>query len=239
MSHVAEPGRRTFIRRVVGLPALILFGRPGSRLSADDSALLRDFIQTPDWQVDITWNAEETFENADVSANLRLTATASFVVKRRDQKATVGRWEAQKATSSNIAYKSAFVRKRAGERVDFEGTGGPLLLAVAVFLVEAPGRHRISCQAAYPVKTTVTPAQGFMPPSLLTVATSQGTGATPGVGLDGPLPGTGKTVHGSGVIPFPLGPFGSPPVPAAKLGIQYVVRPWVDPLAPLVKPTRK
>ncbi len=215
--------------------ALLAPSGPVTEAAGQSVVPLKPFIETSEWQVDVTWHAKESFEDADASATLDLTATARYILTQRDRKATYGRWEVHNVQSSNLSYNSSMVWKQKPDRLEYAGQAGPLKMAVAVFRVGGTGSgYDVVLQAGFPVKQT--PAIPFAD-TILFLATTQSDTAS--AGLSGPLPASGTTIHGSAVIPFPIGPFGASQAPKARLGIQYVIQPWVDPLAPLVPPKKK
>ena len=221
---------------------LVTFGLTGPRAaSAQNTRIpvvsLKSFTSESEWQVDITWNAKDAYEDKDWSAKVELTATASYVLKQLDKQDASGHWQALSVKSSNIAYTSFLANKHTGHRLDYKSTAGPLLAAMADLLVgsNTPG-YLITLMAAFPVKLSGQPGFSDVVQTLTTV--EQDTPGLSGV-CSGPLPAQGMTITGSTVIPFIVAPFGSSAAPKTRLGIHYVIRPVPEALAPLVPPKKK
>lgn len=197
---------------------------------------LKKFIGETIWQLDITWSANDTYEDADWSSKVEMTATARYVFKQKDKKDAWGRWTANSSQSENITFNGYEVNKHDHSKTDYKSTGGPVLPgAGATFEVggDTPG-YRLNCGVAFPIKITF-PRMGTMDHvvSLLTYDIYNG---TPSGFCQGPLPSTGENIHGSLVVPMPIPPVGNHrPV---RVGVQFVLQP-LAPLAPLTPLKKK
>jgi len=196
---------------------------------------LKWFISQATWNLDITWTANDTYEDADWSSKVEMTATARYRFKQKEKRDDWGRWEANKSESEGITFEGYEINKHNHSRTDYKSTGGPLLPgAGATFEVggDTPG-YRLNCGVAFPIKITF-PGQGTMDygVSLLSYDVYNG---TPSGFCQGPLPSTGDNIHGSLVLPMPIPPIGNHrPV---RVGITFVLEP-LPTLAPL-KPVKK
>ncbi len=224
---------------VVVLLMLALTGPTGP--SAQGSKIpvtsLKAFTSVAEWQIDITWHAKDAYEDKDWRASGEVTATARYVLKQLDRQDAWGHWQALGVQSSNITLGTGLTNKHNGSRLDYRSTAGPVVAAMADFQVggTSPG-YLLVCQAGFPVKGTDTSMGPFDGIQVLGTTQMDMPGLS-GV-CSGPLPASGATIHGSLVIPYIVPPFGSSAAPKTRLGIQYVIRPYVDPLAPLV-PAKK
>jgi len=192
---------------------------------------LKKFINVSPWQLDITWSANDTYEDADRSSKVEMTATARYILKQKDKKDIWGAWVADSLQSGNITFSGYEINKHDQSRTDYKSTGGPVLPgAGATFEVggDTPG-YRLNCGVAFPIKITF-PRMGTMDHvlSLVTYDISNGTAS----GLcQGPLPSTGENIHGSLVVPMPIPPVGNHRM--VRVGIQFVLQPPLAPLEPL------
>ena len=197
---------------------------------------LKAFTSVPEWVLDVTWHAKDAYEDGDVKATLELTATARYYLKQLDREDGWGRWETQKEQSSNIAYTGVLVYKKNGERLEYKGTGGPLMDTAANFQVGGvtPG-YQLVVVAMAPVKVTQSASPASE--SAVHLGTTQ-LGRVPKF-CTGPLPAKGTAIHGSLVILADVPPFGTSKAPRTRVGIQYVLREHVPDLAPLVPPKKE
>jgi hypothetical protein len=194
---------------------------------------MKEFTSVKTWALDITWQAEDSFENGDFQAKLKLTATARFYLKRLDRKDAWGRWEGQKAHSANLSYTAHLLDKRNGQRLDYKGGLEAPLMAVANFQVggETPG-YQMVCHLMFPAQVTGSGMGSMLSP--LTLLTTE-MGQKPRF-CAGPLPASGTTISGSSVNIADVPPFGTSAAPKTRVGIQYVLQPVIE-LAPL-KPVK-
>lgn len=200
---------------------------------------LKAFIGEPAWQLDITWSAKDAYGDADWSAKLEATATARYILKQLDRKDAWGHWQALSVQSSNIKFISFLKNNRTGARTDYQSASGPVVAPMADLQIgeNTPG-YLLVCQVAYPLKAKDT-TMGAFDTLAPFVTTEEGKPAVTGVATTGPLPSAGTTIHGSAIVPLGVVPFGSSAAPKTRVGIQYVLKPYVDPLAPLVPPRKK
>ena len=233
---------RNFVK-LVGASAAILFlalvftGPSGTAAQAPKIPVisLKKFMDVPEWQLDITWSAKDSYEDADWSAKAEMTATARFILKQGDKKDTWGRWHAESPQSGNMAFTSFIINKHDHTRTDYKSSTGPIVGAAAVLQVRGQiPDYQLDCLAAFPAKATL-PLQGTMD-TRVALGTTDIYGGRP-VSCTGPLPDAGNTIHGSLQIPLPVPPF-VPPLPYTRVGIQFVLQP-IEPLAPLVPDKKK
>ena len=195
---------------------------------------LKPFIQTGVWQLDITWTAKDAYEDEDWSATLELTATARFILRQTDRRDDWGHWHAEALQSGNLVLSGVLVHKSDHSRTEYRQDPSRKPEGGVLFDVggATPG-YQLTVNVAYPAKLT-NPLLGTVD----TVVNLQTTNIldSPPVFCTGPLPASGKAIHGSLVIPWETAPFVSP-FPRAKVAIQYVLQPLTD-LAPLVPPKR-
>lgn len=191
---------------------------------------LKAFTSVSEWVLDITWHAKDAYEHGDFSAGVELTATARYYLKQLDRKDAWGRWEIQSAQTHNIVYTSFLLDKRNGQRLEYKGTSAPLMDTAANFQVggKTPG-YQLVVEAMFPVKVAQ-PGSGTSDSAIHLSTTELG---RPPSFCTGPLPATGTTISGSGVILADVPPFGASKAPRTRLAIQYVLRPLAE-LAPLV-----
>lgn len=198
---------------------------------------LESFIDCAEWELNVTWNAKDTFEDRDHSGQVELAATARYVLKQLDRQDAWGHWQALQIASHNITYKGFWQSKTSSHRIDYWSTAGPVVAPVVDFQVggTTPG-YMIVCGAFYPGKVKENGQELDCGVGLsMTLKDQPGlTGET-----TGPLPEKGTTIAGSRVIPFELPPFLTSQAGMTKLSIQYVLKPYVDPLAPLVPPKKR
>jgi hypothetical protein len=197
---------------------------------------LKKFISESTWHLDITWSANDTYEDADWSSKVEMTATAQYVLTQKDKRDDWGRWEAKSSKSEGITFNGYEVNKHDHSRTDYKTTSGPVLPgAGATFEVggDTPG-YRLNCGVAFPIKITF-PRQGTMDHvvSLLTYDIYNG---TPSGFCQGPLPNTGETIRGSLVVPMPIPPISNHR--QVRVGVQFVLQP-LAPLKPLVPRKKK
>lgn len=215
---------------------------PSSRVSAQadnpSAATLKKFISVAEWQLDVTWTAKDSFENKDVTANLEMTATARFILAQADKTEGVwARWRVAKSVSDNLSIDGVLVDRHDDSRTEFKSAGTRAFDAGVMFSVggRTPG-YDLNCTTAFPIKL-INSRIGTRE-SLVTLLTTDIRGPAP-VAVTGPLPTSGKTIiHGSLVIPMAVPPFAAQPIPSTRVGVEFVLQPYVDSLAPLV-PTRK
>ena len=201
---------------------------------------LKKFIGETIWQLDITWSANDTYEDADWSSKVEMTATARYFLAQKDKKDAWGRWNANSLQSgnTNITFSGYEVNKHDHSRTDYKSTAGPVLPgAGATFEVggDTPG-YRLNCGVAFPIKITF-PRMGTMDHvvSLLTYDIYNG---TPSGFCQGPLPSTGTTINSSLVVPMPIPPIGNHR--QVRVGVQFVLKPFpLAPLEPLVPRKKK
>lgn len=198
---------------------------------------LKDFTSVKEWVLEITWHAKDTFQDSDFSAKLDMSASARFYLKRLDHQDAWGRWEVQKLQASNLVYKANLIDKRRGQGLDYQGLSTPPLMSVANFQVggETPG-YQLACQVMFPAQVKGPPLGSMDSPLMLTTTQM---GPKP-VFCTGPLPESGTTISGSAVIQAAVTPFGTSRAPQTRVGIQYVLKPYIElaPLTPLKKPKR-
>ncbi len=186
---------------------------------------MKEFTSVKTWALDITWQAEDSFENGDFQTKLKLTATARFYLKRLDQQDAWGRWEGQKEHSTNLGYTAHMLDKRNGQRLDYKGGLDAPLMAVANFQVggETPG-YQLVCQLMFPAQVTGGGMGSMLSP--LTLLTTE-LGQKPRF-CAGPLPASGTTISGSSVNIADIPPFGASAIPKTRVGIQYVLQPVIE-----------
>jgi hypothetical protein len=191
---------------------------------------LKPFISTPMWQLDITWHAEDAYEDQDMSAALDMTATARFILKQADRRDDWGRWHVEKADSHNMALTGHLINKNDKSRTQYTYAPGPVLAAGVNFEVggRTPG-YQLVCSVGFPIKIN-NPLIGAMD-SMATLQTTDIHEGTP-IFCSGPLPTSGEIISGSLVIPSAVGPFVGSTPPFTRVGIQFVLKPYND-LAPL------
>jgi hypothetical protein len=218
---------------------VLAFGAPSgdsAQATKPPVVSLKKFISETTWQLDITWSANDTYEDADWSSKLEMTATARYVLKQKDKKDAWGRWDANSLQSENITFTGFQVNKHDHSRTDYKSTSEPVLPgAGATFEVggETPG-YRLNCGVAFPIKITY-PRLGTMD-FALSLLTADIYNGTPSGFCQGPLPSAGQTIHGSLVVPMPI-----PPIDAhrkVRVGVQFVLQP-LAPLEPLVPRKKK
>lgn len=217
---------------------LALGAPPGDSAQASKPPVisLKAFISESTWQLDITWSANDAYEDADWSSKLEMTATARYVLKQSDKKDAWGSWHAESLQSGNISFNGFEVNKHDHSRNDYKSTDGSILPGAGVtFEVggNTPG-YRLNCGVAFPLKVTL-PLMGTMD-SLVSLLTYDVYNGTPSGFCTGPLPSAGQTIHGSLVVPMPIPPIGVHR--KVRVGIQFVLQP-LAPLEPLVPRKKK
>lgn len=198
---------------------------------------LKYFMSVPTWTLDITWSAKESYEDKDCSAQLEMTATTRCLLKQRDKRDDWGRWGVESLKSWNMTLTGFQVWKGKHDRLDYKSTGGQYLAAAAVFQVggSTPG-YELDCIVSLPIR--MVGSEGVNMDSGVALGVHDILNPSPAGLCTGPLPAMGDgTIHGSRVVPLPIGPFQGNVLPYAKVGIQYVLQP-LAPLAPL-KPLKK
>jgi hypothetical protein len=223
------------------LAALVLAGPRGRAPQAATVPVtsLKAFTSEAAWQLDITWSAKDSYADKDWSAGLETTATARYVLRQLDRKQAWGHWQVQSVESANLTYKSFLKNNHTGARTDYQASSGPAVAAMADLQIgeNTPG-YLLVCQVAYPLKVKDT-AMGAFDTLAPFVTTEEGKPGLSGVATTGPLPPYGTTIHGSAVVPLGMVPFGSSAAPKTRVGIQWVLKPYADPLAPLVPGKKK
>jgi hypothetical protein len=195
---------------------------------------LKSFTSVPEWQLDITWHARDSFEDEDFRAGLDMTVTASYFLKRLDKTDSWAEWEIQQTKATNVAFSSFLLDKRNGQRLEYQRTAQPPISTAANLQVggQTPG-YQLVCEGLFPLKTTQPQLATFETP--LHLGTTE-LGDVPRF-CTGPLPAPGSTIAGSTVVLAVVPPFGSSRAPRTRVAIQYVLQPV--PLAPLVPPTKR
>jgi len=205
-------------------------GAQGSKVPVSS---LKTFTSVPEWVLDITWTAKDSFANADFTATMEMTATARFYLKQSDKSDAWGRWHVEKPHTANLSYSALLVNKHDKSRTEYRQSSTEPVDGGANFQVGVGAGYQLDCEMAFPARLT-NPLLGPID-TLLTLLTADISGAAP-VRLGGLLPAKGTTIHGSAVFPAVVPPFGAEPVPQTRLGIQFVLQE--DPLAPLVSPKK-
>jgi len=138
--------------------------------------------------------------------------------------------------SANLSYTGSATYKSRNEHLDYKAKGGPVMMGAASLVVGAatPG-YQLGVTIAFPIK--LTDAQGTHD-SLLTLLVGNPYASGPASTCTGPLPASGDTIQGSMVVPFDIPPFVGSSPRNTKVGITYVLRPYVE-LAPLVPQRNK
>lgn len=226
------------------LGVVILAAVPGPAAPTEVISL-KSFIECKYWQLDITWSARDSFEDKDYRGEVETTGTARYILKQLDRQDAWGHWQALKEVSANLSYRGFLLNKHNGKRTDYKQKGGPLVVAVADFQVGGmtPG-YMLTCQATYPAEMRDADA-GIMDCPITMAACEMETPPPQGV-LNGPLPESGTTIHGSRVFLRPIPPFVGSTPGYTRVGVTFVLRPSPagkplpeaspepqDPLAPL------
>jgi|GEM_PF-6381077 len=195
---------------------------------------LKNFIDTQEWQLDVTWHSQDAFEDEEHVAKLDMTATARFILKQSDKKDAWGRWHTESVQSCNLAFTGSDTMKSSDYRIDYtRGSEPGGCKGGAYFEVggTTPG-YLVHCGVELPLKMTL---PGTSAPSLVSLMTEDTSKPGKSQFCTGPLPNAGLTIRGSLVAPMLVPPISSyRPVP---VGIQYVLQPN-EPLAPL-RPQKK
>jgi hypothetical protein len=192
------------------------------------------FINVPTWQLDITWSANDAYEDGDWSAKLEMTATARYILMQRDKRPDSGwgRWGVESVQSWNMTYSSFLVDKRTNARTDYSATNQLTGAEAAVFQVGSfynPSGYELHAGLAPYLKVTST-VVGIGPEGLVALLIDDPSKPPPSGFCTSPLPTTGLTIHGSLVIPFCVPPFcgGAGNVPdTTRVGIQFVLQPYL------------
>jgi len=192
---------------------------------------LKKFINVSSWQLDVTWTARDSYQDANCNERLEMTVTARFIMNQRDRKDAYGRWEVVQPQSWNCAFSGYDADSHGRWRNNYKGNLGGTLLSLGAFLIigqETPG-YWLHCSGMFPLRVSG--------------ALNLDTGVT--LSLDdinqthtceGPLPSSGLDIHGSYVISSPVPPIGSHrPV---KVAVQFTLTPVAD-LAPLTPAKKK
>ena len=213
--------------------ALILAPPPASPAQASKIPVisLKPFIGVSAWQLDVTWTARDSYNDATCNERLEMTVTARFILIRRDKADAYGRWDVEKAQSWNCAFNGFDADSHGRWRNNFKGNLKGTVLAPGAFLIvgqETPG-YWLHCSGMFPLRVSG--------------ALNLDTGVT--LSLDdinqthtceGPLPSSGLDIHDSYVISSPVPPIGSHrPV---KVAVQFTLTPVAD-LAPLTPAKKK
>lgn len=204
---------------------------------------LKTFTSTPRWELNITWHADETYEDDRIKARLEMTATARFILERKSRADSYGHWESQKEQTSTCTYKAFVLYKKTGQRTDWTTSSPVPFSSVAVLQVggQTPG-YQLNSQVAFPGRGSgagIPPMFADQQPLMLTTHSLTGRPDA----CSGPLPDKGANISGSAVHPAPVGPFcgvGQPP-PMARVGITYTIQPHIElaPLTPVKKQPRR
>lgn len=193
---------------------------------------LKSFMEWEEWQLDITYQAKDTFENQDHVAELEMTATARYFLKRIHRSDAWGQWQAQECQTNNLAYRAVWQNKhRPSDRTEYVSKGsGPMIAPLADFQVggATPG-YMLVVNGGFPAQMKSGPS-GVMDYPLLLGTTVKDQPGLSGV-ITGPLPASGTLIQGSKVIPAEIAPFLTDVAGMTKMSIQYVLRPV--PLSPL------
>ncbi len=230
---------RVGLTAVAAVSLLTLAVAPPRRALAVGSQVpvipLTRFTSVSEWQLDITWTAKDTFENADFSASLNMTATSRLYLEQSDKMDAWGRWHVEKVHSANLSMASLLVNKHDHSRTEYKNAAALPVDGSVIFEVggRTPG-YQLVGNFAFPVKIS-NPLMGTFD-SLIALQTTDISGGVP-VFLTGPLPIAGTRITGSAVSPMTVPPFGAEPVPKTRVGIQYVLEEV--PLAKLVPPRKK
>jgi predicted ribosomally synthesized peptide with SipW-like signal peptide len=204
--------------------------------SKPPTAALKNFTSVSQWQLEVTWRAKDSLDDSDYTANLEMTGTARFILKRQARANAGASWHAESAQSGNLAYTGSLIYKPGGWRINDVATGGPIRMAAADLVVGAPTPgYQVGVTIAFPIKQTDN--QGTHDTFLALVVgdpTASGAAAL----CTGPLPASGNTIHGSLVVDHPVPPFVGTSPRLTKVEITYVLQP-IEPLVPLVPPKHK
>jgi len=218
-------------RGILGLTAaiLLLAALPGPAAPAK-VINLKSFIEWETWQLDITYNAKDTFADKDHSASLEMTATATYVLKRLDKQDAWGHWQTLDCQSNNLVYKAFWKSNHDNTRTDYASKSGPMVAPLAEFQVggQTPG-YMLVVNGGFAAEMRDSSA-GVLDCPLLLGTTIKDQPGLSGV-ITGPLPEKGTTIHGSRVIPYEVAPFLQGQAGLTRMGIQYVLKPV--PLSPL------
>jgi len=193
---------------------------------------LKNFTNTPQYQLDITWSVTDSYEDKNYIAHVEMTATGRFLLKQTDKHDASARWYGG-WQSGNVTYTGTLIEKsnpphksewKVSSTAPMSGYPG------ADFIVggNTPG-YQLVAKTVFPVQVT-TPYGNY--PTILTLLTLD---VDTQKYCTGPLPAAGSTIHGSMVIALPVEPFSGHPVKMSKVGVTYVLQP-IEQLTPLVPP---
>ncbi len=211
---------------------LILALPPASPAQANKIPVisLKKFIDVSSWQLDVTWTAQDSYQDADCNERLEMTVTARFIMNQRDKKDAYGRWEVIQAQSWNCGFNGYDADSHGRWRNNYKSNLGGTFLSLGAFLIigqETPG-YWLHFGGMFPLRVS-----GALNLDAFVTLSSDDINQTHT--CEGPLPSSGLEIHGSYVISSPAPPIGSHrPV---KVAVQFTLTPVVD-LAPLV-PAKK
>lgn len=219
------------MRMQLTLLALLLL--VGAGLAAPTKVInLKNLLAPEEWILEITYHARDQFEDRDHTAELEMTATAMYVLKRVSSSSVWGNWQANDCQSHNLTYRAFWHSKHTpSDMTDYSArAGGKMEAPLADFQIGGytPGFQLIA-GGGFPshIKSVTS---GDRDSSLVLGTTRVNMPGLSGV-LSGPLPESGTTISGSVVIPAEVPPFVTGVAGPTRMSIQYVLRP--TPVAPL------
>lgn len=205
-----------------------------ARLEATPKVIdLRRFLSLSEWQLDITYHARDSYEDRDHTAELDMTATATYFLKRINQGEAWGQWQALDCQSNNLSYRAFWHGKHGPDQQDYNSkAGGSMVAPLADLQIggSTPG-YMLIVNGGFPAEMRSNNAPPVDYPLLLGTSQKDQPGLS-GV-VTGPLPESGNQIQGSRVIPFEITPFLKGSSRMTRMGIEYVLKP-VN-LAPLTK----
>ncbi|MBS2038881.1 hypothetical protein JST97_28120 [bacterium] len=193
---------------------------------------MRRFLDWPEWQLNITYHARDSYEDQNHTAELDMTATATYFLKRISRGEAWGQWQALDCQSNNLAYRAFWHAKHGPDMVDYsQKGGGPMVAPLADFQIggSTPG-YLLIVNGGFPAQMQSN--SGTLDCPLVLGTTEKDQPGLSGV-VTGPLPENGTQIQGSRVIPFEVPPFLKGSSRMTRMGIEYVLKPV--PLSPVSK----